>query len=187
MYRNHRPGSGKTPYYYCVGAYPARTSTCKLTVRCEELEAAVDDYIAQLNLPIMKQAIVPGRDYHDEIDEIEQKIVDLSLEDLDDDTADARLHELRAERRRLRALEPEPDHVELLTLDETYAERWTRLNSTKRGSWLRQSNVRVHASRDLSKVMSLLAQSRTADARFPHGLVHAGDVFAVLIIDRLRP
>ncbi|HEY3953513.1 MAG TPA: recombinase family protein [Streptosporangiaceae bacterium] len=118
MYRNHKPGSGRRSLYYCVGVYPARTSKCKFTVRCEELDATVDDYIAQLNLPILRQTVVPGRDYQDEIDEIEQKIVDLSLEDMDDDAADAQLHELRAERRRLRALEPEPDHVELLP--------WTR-------------------------------------------------------------
>ena len=104
--------------------------------------------------------VVPGQDYRDEIDDIEQKISDLALQDLDDDDFAARMAELRAERRRLKSLKPEADRVELVPADETYAERWARLSPADRGSWLRASNVKVHASRDLRKVMALLAESR---------------------------
>jgi hypothetical protein len=188
MYRNHKPGGPKIPYYYCVGVYPARRSTCKFGVACEALDAAVGDYMASLNLPIMKRELVPGRDHWDEIEEIEQKISDLALQDLDDDDFDARMAALRAERRRLKSLKPEPDRVELVPANETYAERWARLSPADRGGWLRASNVKVHASRDLRKVMALLAESRrtgTGTTRFPNGLIHAGDVYAALIITSL--
>jgi len=61
----------------------------------------------------------------------------------------------------------------------------------ERGSWLRISDVKIHASRDLGKVTKILTQARktatsTGTDRFPNGLIHAGDVFAALIIDRLR-
>lgn len=188
MYRNQNPGGPKTPRYYCVGAYPARKSTCKLSVACEALDAAVDDFIAQLNQPIMKQAVVPGRDYRDEIDDIERQITDLALLDLDEEDFLARMTELRTERKRLKSLEPEPDRIDLVPVGETYAGRWARLSGTDRGDWLRSSDVKVHASRDLRNVMEILVQSRRpgTGSRFPHGLIHAGDVFAALIIDQLR-
>ncbi len=188
MYRNHKPGGRKIPYYYCVGAYPVRKSACKFTVTCGALDAAVDDFFVSLNMPIMERAVVPGRDYWDEIEEIEQKISDLALQDLDEDDFAARMAALRAERKRLKSLKPEPDRVELVPADETYAERWARLSPADRGIWLRTSNVKVHASRDLPKVMALLAESRrtgTGTTRFPNGLIHAGDVYAALIITSL--
>lgn len=187
MYRNHKPGGRKIPYYYCVGVYPARKSTCKFMVTCEALDAAVDDFFVSLNMPIMERAVVPGRDYWEEIEEIEQQISDLALQDLDDDVFDARMAKLRAERRRLKGLKPEPDRIELVPAGESYAERWARLGPADRGNWLRASNIRVHASRDLARVMKLLAESgRTATGtKFPQGLIDAGDVFAALIITSL--
>ncbi len=190
MYRNHKPGSRKIAYYYCVGAYPARKSTCKFTVACEALDAAVDDFFVSLNMPIMERAVVPGRDHWDEIEEIEQQISDLALQDLDDDDFDVRMAALRAERKRLKSLKPEPDRIDLVPAGESYTGRWARLSVADRGSWLRSSDVKIHASRDLSIVMGLLAQSRETGtdtgSRFPRGLIHAGDVFGALIIDRLR-
>jgi site-specific DNA recombinase len=186
MYRNHKPGGRKVSYYYCVGAYPKRRSDCHLTVRCDAMDAAVDDFIAQLNLPIMQQAVVPGRDYRDEIEEIEHQISDLALRDLDEDDFDVRMAELRAERRRLKNLKPEPDRIDLVPVGETYAARWARHSPPNSGSGLRSSDVRVHASRDLGKVMALLAHSeRTGTGTFPNGLIHGGDVFAALIINTL--
>lgn len=185
MYRNHTPSSRKKSYYYCVGTYPQRKSDCKFLVGCEALDAAVGDYMAILHLQIMKQELVPGDDHLDQIEEIQQQISDLALQDLDEDDFDVRMAALRAERKRLKSLKPEPDRLEVVPVGESYAERWARLSPRDRGDWLRSSDVKIHAWRDVGPVMKLLGQTSTENS-FPRGIIHAKGTYAAVIVARLR-
>ena len=186
MYRNQastRPT--KKPYYVCVGVYPRRKSECKFLVPVESLDAAVGGYMAVHHDPIMQMEVVPGNDWSDELEEVEQQIIDLLNEDADDFVA--RMAELHSRRKELRDRAPEPDRVEELPVGETYAQRWARLSDQERGAWLRSSDVRIHASRDLAKLVQVHAPTRSTVSQFPPGLIEASEgVWAIVTIDRLR-
>lgn len=185
MYRNQKPGGRKISYYVCVGVYPRRKSDCRFMVHCDAMDAAVGDYMAVHRDPIMAKEVVPGDDWSDDLEEVEQQIIDLLNEDTDDFVA--RMAELHSRRRELRDREPEPDRVEEVSVGETYAERWARLSDQERGAWLRSSDVRVHASRDLAQLVQVHAPTRGTVSQFPPGLIEATEsVWAIVTIDRLR-
>lgn len=144
MYRNHKPGGRKTPYYYCVGAYPKR-SGCGNASRVTTLDGIVGMLMRDGQRDIMETVLVPGNDTAADLDEIKLLIRALATEDLTDDEYDERLKELRAERDRLAELPSVPDRVERRPTGETYADKWRRLNVQERGTWLRERGLKIRA------------------------------------------
>lgn len=183
MYRNQKPGGKNVPYYVCVGVYPRRKSECKFMIRCDVMDPAVGGYMAVHRDPIMKTTVVPGDDWSDELEEVDQQILDLMSTRTDDFVA--RMTELHDRKQELLDREPEPDRVEQVPAGETYAERWARLSDQERGVWLRSSDVRIYAWRDLAKLVQAHAPAKDAIGQFPPGLIEAGAAWAIVTVNRL--
>lgn len=136
----------KTDYYRCSGKGPIRKG-CGVMVRCENLDALVNDAMADMDKPIMETRFIPGHNHDAEIEDVRFEIKQLGTLDLPDDEYDRRLAELRAERDRLASLPSVPDSYEQVDTGQTYAGKWAGLGMAERGSWLRSAGVRVSAEK----------------------------------------
>ena len=143
-------------YYRCAGKGPARTS-CRLLVRMELVDEAVNQIIATyFDVPVLEYRIVYGNEAQVEsrLEEIKFEIRQLATLDLDDDEYDERLAELRAERDQVAATPIVEDRVELIETGETYLQIWEGLNAHQRGHWLAEQGFKVFASKTEVRVVN---------------------------------
>lgn len=156
MYRHRclHNGKGKTVFWYyrCAGTGSARKS-CGLMVRLEQVDAAVDLIMRDtFDTPVLRKDVVHGHDHSAELENAKQAIRQLAQLDLPDDEHDRRLAELRAERDRIDRLPVVPDTVQLVALDQTYAQMWSALPPSQRGPWLIEHEFHVTADKGLVTV-----------------------------------
>jgi DNA invertase Pin-like site-specific DNA recombinase len=141
-------GTNRAPYYRCAGKGAVRRSSCQNMVRAGAADEVVSGFMATLSDEIMTLKIVPGNNHEAEIADVKAEMRELAARDLDDETYDAELARLRAERDRLRALPVTPDVAEYVSTGETYSVRWAKLTDDERGEWLRSVGLTVWIIRE---------------------------------------
>jgi DNA invertase Pin-like site-specific DNA recombinase len=139
MYRNTSAASRL--YYRCAGKV---TGTSCLMIRLPVVDAAADGIMARSTRPVMKPALVPGKNYDDELDAIKAQIRAL---DPDGPDYGERHAALMAERARLKALDTTPDRWENRPTGQTWAGIWASIPVAQRGPWLADNGFRVTASK----------------------------------------
>lgn len=143
IYTGRAGTSNRVPYYRCKGVGAVQQSECRNMVRVADADALVSGFMSALEDEIMVLKVVPGTNHEAEIAEVNAELAELPRRGLDDDEEDAARAILRAERARLKDLEPTPDVVEMVPTGETYASRWSDLEPEARGAWLRSVGLQV--------------------------------------------
>lgn len=135
--------------YRCDGT-PREPSTCRNMVPLADVHSVVNGYFVAVQYETVEAVTIPGNGCQDEL---EQNARDIAELDIDAEDYDARLKELRAERKRLQSLPNEPDKVEYEFTGETVAERWARQTTdAERRAFLLDAGVKVYATREAQRV-----------------------------------
>jgi DNA invertase Pin-like site-specific DNA recombinase len=113
-------GSG-IQYYRCSGKLAPNAKPCGVMVRIDQLDAWVEAYMSDDDEMMFEWTLMPGENYDDEMDLINAKIDAL---DKDADDYEERWAELRAEYKRLKALDCTPDEWREVPTGETYGDKW---------------------------------------------------------------
>jgi|SRR5215469_493476 len=143
MYR--APVGDKYAYYRCAGHGKKRQS-CGNFVNLATTERLVDQVLSQLDSPIYETVIIPGTNHEAEIEEINRDLRDLPGLNLPENEEDEQRATLRAEKKRLMALTPTPDRVELVDTGETYGDMWQGLADHERRDWVAARGIKVYAA-----------------------------------------
>lgn len=143
MYRVNK-GQNGIGWYRCTGRGPARHG-CGNMIACSTVDAVVGICMRKNTKEIVDWVLVPGENHDEEIDSVK---LDLRRLDPDADDYDERHAALRAELARLKSLPRTPDGFQERSTGETYADKWRRLNTSERRSWLRERGIRVRAAKD---------------------------------------
>lgn len=151
IYSNSGPG-GKTAMYRCSGR-GAQRKGCGCVVDLAAADALMDTIMSGLRRPVLRPVFHPATGHQIEIDDLTQKLHDLPLLELDEDTEDAERARLRAARRELAALPATPAWTEWVAeTDEagepiTYGSRWQQYGQAERREWLRSAGFSAYLCR----------------------------------------
>jgi hypothetical protein len=129
--------------YRCDGK-PAHPSTCKVMVTASNLDGWVN--MQMMGEPIGSQKIIettwiPGHNYEEEIEQVEQDLRDL---DFDDPEYDEKHAALRLEHKRLRDLPSVPASSQERKTGQTVAQRWVTLDTQGRRDYLLRAKAKVY-------------------------------------------
>lgn len=133
--------------YRCDGT-PRQPSTCRNMIPQADTDAKVNEWFTAgpvSNEQRIETIVIPGTGHQDELEQNARDIADL---DIDAPSYDARLAELRAERKRLQSLPGEADRIEHRFTDQTVREFWLSLSTAERRAFLLDHGIRVFASRE---------------------------------------
>jgi site-specific DNA recombinase len=145
MYRVYGSRNRDILYYRCHGRGTQRKG-CGSHIHLEAVDALVSDAMRQLARPITKLVFIPGNDHSTELKDVEFRLQHLGSQQMSDEEEDAERARLRAERDRIKALPIEPGRTERVETGETYADRWSALETdVERNDWLRSIGARVWA------------------------------------------
>lgn len=151
--RTSRGGRSK-PYYRCRGTGPAQRG-CGVNTGMDAVDAAVSEIMAEdFKTPVMVRALVKGRDYDAELDQIGAELRQLAARGLSRADEQTAREELWAAEDRLRelALTPEDDHWAEVPTGELYADLYAATPRPDRGAWLVRYGFTVTADKELVTV-----------------------------------
>jgi DNA invertase Pin-like site-specific DNA recombinase len=131
--------------YRCDGP-ELETAVCKVMVNADALHGWVNLQMTSPgigNLPVIEVDVVPGRNYEDDVEEVEDRLRDLDFDDPDFAMKQANL---LAERKRLLNMDVEPPRIEEHRTGETVAQRWLRLTEAERRDYLLRAGAKIYVS-----------------------------------------
>lgn len=138
--------SSRIAYYRCTGKGPVRTRKgCGNMVRCEAADRLAEVFFSGLTAEITEYRAAPVTDYDKLIATAKRDLK--NLDPTEDDfmaevgAAKARIDSLISERDRQAGRSAEATPV---GVGESYAQRWNRLETPERNTWMRKSGMRVY-------------------------------------------
>ena len=140
LYRTHAERGAASAAYRC------KASQGHPMVPVKMLDKWVDGQMAANGAFVLRETLIPGRDYSAEIEAAEDELRRLPLQGLEEDAEDARRAELRAERRRLRSLPAEPPRTETEVMPVLVGDLWTELDQDEKRRYLLDGGVTVYAA-----------------------------------------
>lgn len=133
--------------YRCDGT-PREPSTCKNMIPVAEYDARVNDWFESGPISTYERIetfVIPGTGHDEELDQNARDIAELDIDAAD---YDARLIELRNERKRLQTLPNEGDRVEEKWTGVMVKDYWSSLTTAERRTLLLDTGIKVYASRE---------------------------------------
>ena len=171
MYRllsdsRRKSGTVKVGYYRCAGTGVIRKSECKNMVRCEVLDAKVDDVIVRVYgpMPEMTRKLIPGSDHSAELAEVAYELQRLPMRGLSRDEQRSEQERLWALEDELRAMPATPDSWQDCPTGETLGQVWTALSVPERGAWLHDRGFTVTATRESVRVVLTFSNGQEVKA-----------------------
>jgi site-specific DNA recombinase len=147
-----KAGRGNTHLYYrCSGRGPQRKG-CGLMVQAAKVDAAVDGFFTQYDLPVTKLVPQAIPDHEPELQTLRYDKQQVALKGLSRDEERAEMDRIWAEIERIENLikeeeEAGPAEPEEEETDEFYSEIWAALTTPERGPWLVATGSKVTASK----------------------------------------
>ena len=126
------------PYYRCSGKLAENRKPCGVMIHLSVLDSLVGDSIAADDNPILKWTLIPGKNYDDDLDQIDNKRKALSFTDPD---YQAKYDALVAEYMRVKDLDTTPDDWDDMPTGETYGGKWTAADFTGKRDMLKDITV----------------------------------------------